>query len=259
MLEMDRRPTRTEAVYDRLRSDILTRRQPPSVRLRFADLAERYDASMGVIREALMRLTAEGLVVSEPQLGFRVQTLSAVDLIDLTEARCHIESTALALAITHGSLDWESQVLAAHHALTRTMQFDTNDLQLLNPAWASAHSRFHTALFAGCPNERLQTIAGGLRDSAELYRHWSARPDSRDVAGEHRQMCDAALDRDASAACEVLIRHLVSTATALLYSAPDFDAQFLTRLERLSTLRSISAQTFAERTNGLGHAARPMT
>lgn len=254
MLEMDRRPTRTEAVYDRLRSDILTRRQPPSIRLRFADLAERYDASIGVIREALTRLTAEGLVVSEPQLGFRVLALSTVDLIDLTEARCHIESAALALAITHGSLDWESQLLAAHHALTRTQQFDTNDLQLLNPAWTSAHSRFHVALLTGCPNERLQTIAGGLRDSAELYRHWSARPDGRDVAGEHRQLCEAALDRDPGAACNVLIDHLVTTATALLYSAPDFDAPSLTRLERLSTLPFDQRKTFAERT---GSATQP--
>ncbi len=54
----------------------------PGAALPFARLKDDYAASMGVLREALMRLTAEGLTVNQPQFGFRVISLSIEDLTD---------------------------------------------------------------------------------------------------------------------------------------------------------------------------------
>ena len=97
--------TRTDQVYRRLRADILGGRLAPSAPLPFARLKEDYGASMGVLREALMRLTAEGLTVNQAQHGFRVISLSLEDLRDLTETRCMIESTVLRDSVTNGDLD----------------------------------------------------------------------------------------------------------------------------------------------------------
>jgi DNA-binding GntR family transcriptional regulator len=71
-----------EQVHRRLRADILAGVLAPGSRLLFADLGDRYHASMGVLREALTRLAGEGLVDSEPQTGHRVMSLSAADLVD---------------------------------------------------------------------------------------------------------------------------------------------------------------------------------
>ena len=214
--------TRTEEIYARLRADILAGRLRPGDRLPFAELTERYGASMGVTREALSRLAEQGLVISEPQLGFRVVPLSVADLLDLTEARGHIEILAVRLAIEHGDLAWESQLVAAHHALDRTLQMSVDDPDLLNPAWTLAHSDFHIALCAGCPNARIKAAAAALRDAAELYRHWSAPLRSggeRDVRGEHRAMLDAAIARDADHTAALLLDHLRQTAAVLVASA----------------------------------------
>jgi DNA-binding GntR family transcriptional regulator len=244
---VSREPTRTEAVYDGLRHDILSGAHAPGARLRFSDLAERYGASMGVTREALSRLSEQGFVTSEPQLGFRVVSLSVDDLVDLTESRCHIESLALRLSIEHASLDWESNLLAAHHGVARTSQRVAGS-STLAAAWISAHDRFHNALIANCPNSRLKSLASGLRANAEIYRNWSSGERTIDAVEEHASMCHAALRHDADTACDILVEHLVATARVLLESAPDATPQGLTRLERIRTVCSTSAHMFAERT-----------
>lgn len=233
---MPREPSRTEAVYDRLRDDILAGQLAPGSRLRFAELNDRYGASMGVTREALSRLAEQGLVTSEPQLGFRVTTLSAHDLLDLTEARCSVEGLALERAIEHGTVEWESGVLAAHHALSRTALM-TSAAVGLSAGWSSAHERFHGALLASCPNARLKSLASTLRASGEVYRHWSSEYGDRDTAGEHLALCEAALAREIERACSLLIEHLVETARLLLGKAPDADESCLTRLQRIPTVR----------------------
>jgi DNA-binding GntR family transcriptional regulator len=126
-------PARTKAdgIFSRVRSDILAGRLIPGQRLRYSELCEFYGTSMGVLREALLRLAEQGLAKGEPQHGFQVWPLSASDLQDLTAARQDIETLTLRRAITEGGLDWESALIAAHHRLSRTPQLDPDDPQLL--------------------------------------------------------------------------------------------------------------------------------
>lgn len=214
-----RAATRTEQVYTQLRGDILSGRLTPGARLPFAELAERYGGSMSAIREGLQRLVEQGVVVSEPQLGFRVVTLSVADLHDLTVARCEIEGLALRYAIANGDLAWESEIVAAQYALERTPVEPDDDEQALSDDWTVAHQRFHQALIAGCPNNRLRAAASSLRDAAELYRHWSKQAEkhtTRDTDAEHRGIVEAVLARDAALATQLLEQHLRTTAGLLI-------------------------------------------
>jgi DNA-binding GntR family transcriptional regulator len=63
-----------------------------------------------------------------------------------------------------------------------------------------------------------------LRDSAEIYRCWSAQyvgEYDRDVAGEHQRILDAALRRDADEATTALSEHIELTTEILLKSYAD--------------------------------------
>jgi DNA-binding GntR family transcriptional regulator len=213
-----RSATRGDQIHARLRADILAGRRPPGSRLPFAELTSDYDASIGVLREALARLTAEGLVVAEPQQGYRVISLSIKDLGDLTAARCEVEGSVLRSSIEHGDLEWESRIVAAVHRLERTPDRDAGDPSVLSDTWAVAHTDFHLSLVAGCPNSRLLAIVDGLWASLEIYVRWSApvKPPERDVRVEHRALADAALARDADAAVEALELHVTATQQVLL-------------------------------------------
>lgn len=210
--------TRAEQVYTQLRADILAGRLLPGTKLRSAELTERYDCSTSVLREGLTRLAEQGLVQAEPQHGFHVTSLSVDDLDDLTTARCALEGLVLRMSIEHGDIAWESSLVAANHVLERTPIYLDGDRALMSEEWTRCHARFHEALLAACPNQRLRTMALSLRDAAELYRRWSGpvgHDEDRDVPGEHRNLVDAALRGDATEAVRLLEEHLRRTTRAL--------------------------------------------
>ena len=219
---MPRATTRTgsnrSGAYDRIRSDILSGRVAPGTKLPFAALVEDYQCSIGAIREALQRLSEQGLVVSEWQQGFRVVDITVDDLLDLTQARCEIEVLALRYAIESGDVTWESDAVAAHHRLDRTPMYDAEDPARFSEDWVDAHHRFHSALLAGCSNARILAVANSLRDSGELYRRWSAplHDKKRDIAGEHRAILDAVVARNADLASALLATHIRRTTDKLI-------------------------------------------
>lgn len=216
---MTRSGTRAEAAFAALRADILAGRLLPGQRLQFGDLTGLYGTSVGVLREALSRLAEQGLVLAEPQQGFRVVPVSPEDLRDLTAARVEIETVALQRSLEHGDLAWESRLIAAHHVLDGTPQLVEGDPLRVNEEWAIAHARFHDVLLEACPIRRLREIARSLRDSAELYRRWSRHlgsEGSRDIPGEHRALLDAAIAHDAARATSLLAEHIQYTTKAVL-------------------------------------------
>jgi DNA-binding GntR family transcriptional regulator len=201
--------TRTEEVYELLRSDLLNGVLHPSQKLKMVELTVRFGVSQSVIREALTRLTEQGLLIATPQRGFRVRDLSIEDIAELTETRVEIESLAMRLAVERGDMQWETGILAAHHRLERTPV--VRDDGTVSEDWAIQHRDFHQALLTGCSNRRLESVANSLRDSAELYRRWYwvlADDHQRDLDREHRQLKELALARDADGAIQVLTEHI---------------------------------------------------
>lgn len=210
--------TRTEEVYNRIKADIVGGLVEPGSQLPFAKLKADYGASMGVLREALMRLTAEGLTVSQSQLGFKVMSLSLDDLIDLTDTRCTIESLVFKDSIRNGDIEWETRVVSAHHRMERTPKHDPRADTAVTAAWAKAHHEFHMALLSAAKSKRLMGMAESLRAAAEVYRRWSMPFEvvKRDVSAEHQELVDLALKRDEEAAAESLTRHLQLTRTLIV-------------------------------------------
>src|SRR4029077_14254146 len=136
--------TRTERVYEMLRSELLNGVLHPSQKLNMVELTGRFRVSQSVIREALPRLTEQGLLVATPQCCFRVRDLSIEDIAELTESRIQIEALALRLAVERGDLQWETGIVAAHHRLERTPV--TRDDGTVSEDWSGHHRDFHQAL-----------------------------------------------------------------------------------------------------------------
>lgn len=219
-------------VRDRMRSDILTARLLPGQRLMFADLSERYGVSVGVTREALTWLSSQGLVQANAHQGYVVTPLSIADLTELTQARVLIEPLVLRKSFESGGMDWEGDVIAAHHILSRTPPPHGStppDEEALNQ-WAEAHSAFHDVLFAGCDNKRLLRIVRQLGEEASMYRRWSVALTLRNPQGEaeHRALLEAALAGDWERGGDVLRTHIEHTRevlTAYVAAHPEAEPQ----------------------------------
>lgn len=219
MAARDIQETRAVKVHEKLRSDILSGRLQPGEHLKSAALCTKYSTSVGALREALSKLADEGLVLNRPYQGYMVTPLSMTDLRDLTEARAAIESLVTKLSVGKGDVTWEANAIAAHHLLERATFIDDSDPGRPTDEWAAAHTAFHFALMAGCPNQHLLQIAMKLRVEAALYQMWSVsfRHDpSRDGVIEHRAMLDAAIARDQELSADLVVDHLWHTANLLL-------------------------------------------
>ena len=66
----------------------------PGERLTETDLARRLNISRGPLREAILQLTEEGLLVKEPYKGLRVRTISSQELQELYSLRTTLERFA---------------------------------------------------------------------------------------------------------------------------------------------------------------------
>lgn len=206
--------TLTVDVYEQIRQKIFTGKLAPGTPLRPSELGARLSVSVGVVREALTRLAAQGLVDAEHNRGFHVITLSSDKLKELVSARQLNECRALELSIERGHVNWESDVVAAHHRMVHTPVYAHEDEEHTNDAFLAEHKAFHFTLLKGCGNRYLLDICNQLFDAAEVYRRWSApmidqRPNA---AQEHRAIMDAALAGDAGAASRLYAEHIGTTA-----------------------------------------------
>ncbi len=140
----------TQGAFERLRAQLVDGSLRPGTKLKISDLCVSLSANMSAIREALARLTAEGLVIAEPQRGFRVAPITADDLRHLTEVRIPIEEMCIRRSIALGDIDWETSIVATLHGLLRTERFDAAGK--VRAEWADAHNKLHGAFVAACDN-----------------------------------------------------------------------------------------------------------
>lgn len=209
----------TQEAYERLRDDVLCCHIRPGEKIKIQELVGRLGISQGAIREALSRLTSEGLIASEPQKGFRANPVSAVELKDLTKVRVEIESLCLRRAIELGDVKWESELLAACHALSKTPErTDGSETIRMTDSWADVHRLYHEKLIAACDSPWLLRIRGQLFAQAERYRRLSVplQKTKRDTNSEHLRIMQAAIERNPRLATALLATHFETTTEILI-------------------------------------------
>lgn len=212
-----------------LRSDIIACRLMPNERLRVEALRERYRMGTSPIREALMRLEAEGLVELEQNKGFKVSEVSHANLLDLMRTRIEIETIALRWSLEKGSVEWEANLLGAFHRLSRQGKIDPANPDAIDEAWSKAHAEFHAAMVSACGSPTLISIRSRLFEQADRYVALSIMSNGplRDDVTEHKNLMRAALNREIDKTIELNRIHINRTLdkVAALFAAGTADGR----------------------------------
>lgn len=211
---IEHRPTRASSIYLLLRNEILDGKLLPGAKLNIRDLSKTYSSGLSPIREALNRLSAEGLALQADNRGFKVQPVSVPELVDLTQARCWVNEIGVRESIEKGNTAWEEAVILSCHRLKRTPRFLPEEEMIPNPTWAIAHKDFHQSLISACGSNCMIDTCSRLFDAAERYRNLArgagvSRSDPRD---EHQEIMSAAIDRKTDLVIELLNSHFKRTA-----------------------------------------------
>jgi GntR family carbon starvation induced transcriptional regulator len=217
--------TLTEQVLYRLRDDIVSGKLAASEKLRVQDLSQRYRVGASPLREALSRLTADGLVANESNRGFRVASMSVTDFLDVTENRRRIESLALEQSIKAGDDEWEGRLIADYHQLRKLEAAHRPSSKLNDPAfeWERRHRNFHQSLISACPSRWLLHFNRLLVSQFDRYRRLVILNSGTTRPGrlQEQALLDAALARDAKAASRVLCAHIDDSAEQIVRQLRD--------------------------------------
>lgn len=198
----------SSSVYLQLRDDIIFGDLKPGSRLRLEALRGRYGPSVPTLREVLSRLSADGFVEAGDQKGFRVAPVSVVGLREVAAMRLLIESDALRSSVGAGGLDWEADIIGAHHKLSRS------ELDLLNGKkadlrlWKQYDREFHVALISACSSSFLLSVFEGVFNHYLRYQMLALGFRGEPARKEHETLLKLALERNPDAAIAMLKDHV---------------------------------------------------
>jgi DNA-binding GntR family transcriptional regulator len=198
----------TAALAIQIRAEILQGSYPPGTKLRLDDLRHHYAVSLSPLREALTRLTAEGLVQIADHRGYRVAPVSTENLREVTTLRTQMEVMAMTESIRHGDAAWEDALTAAYYRLARLEEKGER-----SDEWEKTHRVFHLTLFSACGMPLLLRFCGTLHDLSDRYRRLflTRHAPDENVPAEHKAIFEAAMARDKELAAQILTQHLRRT------------------------------------------------
>lgn len=187
-----------------LREAIATGQFRPGQQLLETSLAEGLGVSRGPLREAMQRLTQEGLLVSHRNRGLFVMQLDEPAVRDMFLARTAIERAAVAQIIVTGR----------HHAVTALLDLANamNEYQddPGSPAVSDLDMKFHETLVSLADSPRLtlmhQTLIIQVRMCLTQMQATYHSVDRR--VGEHRDLARAIMSADCDRADALLVEHM---------------------------------------------------
>ena len=207
--------TTADMVIASIREAILAGRLQPGETLVERRLAEQLGVSKTPVREALIALSAAGLVTGSPNRGCTVREPDAEEIRQAYELRGLIEPWAVARTVRQAR---EEAVVVARAALDEAdallARADRRGTGRTGPDLAAlsvANRRFHRALYAGCGNRLVVSQLDAGQDLAALGAVavlWARRPSWRDEHAEHHEILAAARDGAAELAERLVRRHV---------------------------------------------------
>ncbi len=197
-----------DAVYRRIRADILSGHLRPDQKLKLDTLKADYATSISTLREILNRLASERLVVAEGQKGFHVSPVSVASLREIAALRQLLECHALEQSFEAGDIEWEGRVVAAHHKLARMEGRMAAGNADATRDWKRYDWQFHQSLISACGSKALIATHAAVFDKYLRYQMTALSYRGDIASNEHHDMLECALKRDWRTACEALRRHV---------------------------------------------------
>ena len=223
-------PTRTEQVHAALRQAIIEQQLTPGARLPEDMIGESFGTSRTIAREALLRLSVEGLVDLLPNRGAFVANPSLNEGRDVFVVRRGLER--MVVQQLSGQLD-PSQICELRTMLEQEeLAASRDDCEAIRLA-----GEFHLRLAEMTGNKLLIRYLTETVSRCSLVLTVYGRPHSVDCGiDEHRQIIEALIAGDGAKAADLMEHHIEQVAGRALLetrkpaSLQDVLAQYATKM-----------------------------
>jgi DNA-binding GntR family transcriptional regulator len=182
---------------------ILSGRLKPRERLVEMDLISQFGVSRTVIREALKRLEAKGLIRTTPYRGAVVADLTTEEIEEIYFIRAELEKIAARLVLNHITQKEIQNLKKVSREVERHLREKTHQMIEMD-------SEFHRMIFRACRNSYLYDMIDYLRTKAHIVRFnaWSLPHRVEQSIVEHREMIKAIENRNLSQLERLIVKHL---------------------------------------------------
>lgn len=193
-------------VVDRLRDAIFHGSFKPGEPLREEQLAAMLDVSRGPVREALVQLEREGLVIVRRHRGASVARLSRSDLEEVYSLRLVLERLAVQRAARYATEADFAAMQAVVAAFDVALSRGPSEKEV-----AELDVRFHDLIYRAARHQRLYDCWSNLRSQIYIFllSRNVANPDFRYVTVKaHTDLLDALRARDEARVTTLIEEHL---------------------------------------------------
>lgn len=169
-----------------------------------AALAKMYGVSRTPVREALLQLQAQGILISTPRGGSMVAKMNLQQLLSLWELLAELEGIAVRLACERMTND-EIKALVKCHRQSKKMA-DKDDID----GWQNVNLEFHELIYAGARNPFLRQEVLRIRFRTGIYRRhaFGALGRIKSSYEQHEKIVSALEKRNVQTASSCMADHM---------------------------------------------------
>ena len=203
-----------DRAHEYVKAQVLTGAFPGGELISEGEVAAALGMSRTPVREAFLRLEAEGLLRLYPQRGALVVPVSSEEARAVIEARLVLEQFAAGKVIARGP----AACAAAFERLSAELQRQRD--AVAKPDWqefADADRAFHSVILQESGNAIVAGFYSSLRDRQTRMNRELVMHDERTttIMDEHRVIAEAVRDGDLQRTEKALRAHLASTMRTL--------------------------------------------
>jgi len=201
-------------IYSSLRHDILTMSLPPGDLLDEVKIAKRFDVSRSPVREALIRLSSEGLVKTLPNKSTMVSPLNVEEFPKYLDALDLMQRVTTRLAATQHTAEDLARIKVEQAAFEHSLQ------QRDALAMIESNRNFHIAISDAGHNRYFTLLYARLLDEGRrmLRLYFRSLDDMLppELIGQHQNIIEAIENRDADLADKLAHEHAVQVGDQFL-------------------------------------------
>lgn len=179
----------------------------PGIRLDEVRLARRFGVSRTPVREALSRLTAQGVLVPGERRGAFVAEYSREQLSQIFEAMHEIEAACARIAAQRLSLLARSEIEMAQSNCMKAAKAGDR------MAYLRANEAFHLTIYKATGNPYIAEIASEFRRRTGPFRakKFESREDLIASAQSHQSLIDDIFSEDSTTASKGMRDHMTTS------------------------------------------------
>lgn len=207
--DLGKQATSADVIYNALRDAIIRGEIGEGEPLRQDSIAQMFNVSRIPVREAMQRLEAQGLVISERYKGVVVASLSFEQITEIFEFRALLEPVVIEMAVP----------IMSEESLAKAQEYCDAFAAETDPMlWGDLNRHFHNALYQDCDKPYYLSVVDKSNDLVERYVRLVLylTQGMRNAVAEHQGILDACKARKPKLAAELTRRHITTAGKALV-------------------------------------------